>query len=137
LSHVVWYMLPVMPHVARCSCTASIAAEKCRLAARADRERWHPCGEEAPEALDGETPGRLIHRASGPLQGALRAPCALVASGVRCPLPAHIWPQLPHPTPTCPDLHKDCAQPAALICICKALGAAASAPIAVVLLPVR
>ncbi len=50
-------------HTAHSSCTASIAAEQCRLAARADRREGAACGR------DGEEPGCLVHRASPSLQG--------------------------------------------------------------------
>jgi hypothetical protein len=67
-------------HTVRSSCTASIAAEQCRLAARRDRGRLQRCREGALGGGDGGEPGRLVHRASESLQGTpQRRRLALVA----------------------------------------------------------
>ena len=58
-------------HTVNSSCTASIAAEQCRLAARRDRSRLQRCREGAPGGGDGGAPGRLVHRAAASLQGTL------------------------------------------------------------------
>jgi hypothetical protein len=65
-------------HTVHSSCTASVAAQRCRLAAR----------EGAAGGRDGEEPRRLVHRAFAFVQGTPQrrrwALAALVAFGVRC-----------------------------------------------------
>jgi hypothetical protein len=56
-------------HTVRSSCTASIAAEQCRLAARAVRGQLQRCREGAAGGRDRGAPGRLVHRAAASLQG--------------------------------------------------------------------
>ena len=84
-------------HTMHSSCTAPIAAEQCRLAARADRGRRHREG--AAGGLDEGAPGRFLRRASASLQGTLqRRGWALMARRLHhvcCALPAHICSQLP------------------------------------------
>jgi hypothetical protein len=63
-----WSRLPV--YIMYSSCTASIAAEQCRLAAHADRGRRQCCREVAAGGRDREVRGRLVHRSSVSLQGA-------------------------------------------------------------------
>jgi hypothetical protein len=67
-------------HTVRSSCTASIAAERCRLAARTDRGHRQRCREGAVGGRDRGAPGRLVRRAAASLQGApQRRRWALVA----------------------------------------------------------
>ena len=74
------------------SCTTSIVAEQCRLAAREDRGRRQREG--AAGGRDGEEPGRLVHQASASLQGTpQRRRWALMARALHrawCALPAHL-----------------------------------------------
>ena len=91
-------------HTMHRSCTASIAAEQCRLAARTDRGQWQRCREGAAGGRDGEEPGRLVCRlgAAASLQGTpQRRRWALAARMLHracCALPASICSQLPRLT---------------------------------------
>ncbi len=82
------------------SCTASIAAEQCRLAATTDRGRRHRDG--AAGRRDGGAPGRLVHRAAASLQGTPQrrrwALAACMSHRACCALPASICSQLPRLT---------------------------------------
>jgi hypothetical protein len=90
-----WPLLPRhMLCAAQCSCTASIAAEQCRLAARADRGQLQRFREGAAGGRDGEEPGCLVHRSAASLQGTPQrrrwALVALMLHRVCCALAAHI-----------------------------------------------
>ena len=80
-------------HDVHSSCTASIAAERCRLAARADRGRLQRCREGAAGRRDGGAPGRLVRRAAASLQGTpqrrRRALVARIVHRACCASPAH------------------------------------------------
>jgi len=70
--------LATAAHTVHSSCTASIAAERCRHAATTDGDRRHREG--AAGDCDGGAPGRLVRRAAASLQGTpQRRRCALVA----------------------------------------------------------
>jgi hypothetical protein len=56
-------------HAVHSSCTASIAAHQCRLAALTDRAQLQRCREGAAGGRDGGAPGRLVHRVAASLQG--------------------------------------------------------------------
>ena len=90
-----------LPHIL-CSCTASIAAELCRLAAGTNRGHRQRCREGAVGGRDGEEPGCLVRRASASLQGApQRRRWALAARMLHracCALPASFCSQLPRLT---------------------------------------
>ena len=89
-------------HAVHSSCTASIAAEQCRLAARKGRGQLQRCREGAAGGPDGGAPGRLVHRSAASLQGTpQRRRWALVARmlhRVCFAVPAQICSQLPHLT---------------------------------------
>ena len=78
-------------HTVHGSCTASIAAERCRLAARTDRGHRHREG--AAGGCDGGAPGRLVRRAAASLQGTpqrrRRALAARIVHRACCASPAH------------------------------------------------
>ncbi len=82
------------------SCTASIAAEQCGLAATAHHGHRHREG--AAGGRDGGTPGRLVHRAAASLQGTPQrrrgALLACMSHRACCALPANICSQLPRLT---------------------------------------
>ena len=83
-------------HTVRSSCTASIAAEQCWLAATTDHGHRHREG--AAGGRDGGAPGRLVHRAAASLQGTLQrrrwALAACMLHRACCALPAHVCSQL-------------------------------------------
>ena len=64
-AHTAW--VSAAAHTVHSNCTASIAAEQCRLAARTDR--GHPHREGAAGGRDGGAPGCLVRRAPASLQG--------------------------------------------------------------------
>jgi hypothetical protein len=80
--------------------TASIAAERCRLAAREDCGHRHREG--AAGGRDGGASGRLVRRASASLQGTPQrrrwALAARMSHRACCALPASICSQLPRLT---------------------------------------
>jgi hypothetical protein len=83
-------------HTMHSSCTASIAAEQCRLAATTDHGHRHREG--AAGGRDGEEPGRLVRRAAASLQGTRQrrrwALAARMLYRACCALPASISLQL-------------------------------------------
>ncbi len=66
-SHTKWVLAAA--HTVHGSCIASIAEERCWVAARTDRGHRQRCREGAAGGRDGEEPGRLVHRAAASLQG--------------------------------------------------------------------
>jgi hypothetical protein len=80
-------------HNMHSSCTASIAAEQCRLAATTDHDRRHREG--AAGGRDEGAPGRLVHRAAAFVQGTPQrrrwALAARMLHRVCCALPAFVW----------------------------------------------
>ena len=82
-------------HTVHSSCTASIAARQCWVAATTDQGRRHREG--AAGGRDGGAPGRLVHRAAASLQSTpKRRRWALAARMVHCGCPRTFCSQLPH-----------------------------------------
>jgi hypothetical protein len=84
-------------HTVHSSCTASIAAEQCRLAARADRGRRERC---AAGGRDGGAPGRLVHRAAActPFRAFVLCACSFICL-LFCNWPLQTTPSMARPTP--------------------------------------
>ncbi len=118
-------------HTVYGGCTAPVAVQQLRLAARQDRGRRHRCREGAPGGRDGGAAGRHIHRAAAPLQGTpQRRRWALVARMLHlvhvASVPAARCPRTS--APNCTSLvHLGIVR--SCICICTSIVSAATAPL--------